>query len=168
MEKWHVCIGVQLREGQCATRRERISHCFCRACVVGAQTTPSLWMNTMKRCSLSLATARRTLLLSLGLLALGATAQAQGMVRNFPETALRGTMEVKQPPWITMDGATAQLSPGARIRDTGNKLVLSGGLVGQPLLVNYVLAPGGLVHDVWILSEAEAALKRPRASDLKN
>ena len=124
----------------------------------------------MKRCSLSFSTARRHLLLSLGLLAVGvsaATAQAQGVVRNFPETALRGVMEVGQPPWITMDGKTAQLSPGSRIRGTSNTLVLSGGLVGQKLVVNYVLAPGGLVHDVWILTEAEAALERPTAADLK-
>jgi hypothetical protein len=126
-------------------------------------------MNTMKRCSLSFSTARRSLLLATGLLAagLGATAQAQGVVRNFPETALRGVMEVGQPPWITMDGEKAQLSPGARIRSTGNTIVMSAGLVGQKLAVNYVLAPGGLVHDVWILTEAEAALKRPTASDLK-
>ncbi|WP_231943403.1 hypothetical protein [Hydrogenophaga crassostreae] len=124
----------------------------------------------MKRCSLFLSTARRSLLLSMGLLAagLGASAQAQGVVRNFPDTALRGTMEVGQPPWITMDGEKAQLSPGSRIRGTSNTLVMSGGLVGQKLVVNYVLAPGGLVHDVWILTEAEAALKRPRAADLKN
>jgi hypothetical protein len=127
-------------------------------------------MNTMKRCSLSFSTARRSLLLSMSLLAagLGANAQAQGVVRNFPEAALRGTMEVGQPPWINMDGATAQLSPGSRIRGTSNTIVMSGGLVGQKLVVNYVLAPGGLVHDVWILTEAEAALKRPRAADLKN
>lgn len=127
----------------------------------------------MKRCSLSFSTARLSLLLSMGLLAtaFGASAQAQGVVRNFPDTALRGTMEVVQPPWITMDGEKAQLSPGSRIRstgNTGNTIVMSGGLVGQKLVVNYVLAPGGLVHDVWLLTEAEAALKRPRAADLKN
>jgi len=124
----------------------------------------------MKRCSLSFSTARLSLLLSIGLLAsgFGASAQAQGVVRNFPDTALRGTMEVVQPPWITMDGEKAQLSPGSRIRSTGNTIVMSGGLVGQKLVVNYVLAPGGLVHDVWLLTEAETALKRPRAADLKN
>lgn len=125
----------------------------------------------MKRCFLSFTSARRRLFLATGLLALGVspiTAQAQGVVRNFPEAALRGTMEVGQPPWITMDGVTAQLSPGARIRGTRNTIEMSGGLSGQKLVVNYMLAPGGLVHEVWILTEAEAALKRPRAADLKN
>jgi hypothetical protein len=129
-------------------------------------------MNTMKRCSLSsLNAARRSLLIATGLLTLGVnatTAQAQGVVRNFPDNALRGTMVVGQPPWITMDGEKAQLSPGARIRGTGNTLVISASLVDQQLVVNYVVAPGGLVHEVWILTEAEAALKRPRASDLQN
>jgi hypothetical protein len=127
-------------------------------------------MYTMKRCPVSFTSLRRSLLLSMGLLAagLGATAQAQGLVRNFPASALRGVMEVKQPPWITMDGETAQLSPGARIRGTSNRLVLSGGLVGQRILVNYVLAPGGLVHEVWLLTEAEAALDRLSAADLED
>jgi hypothetical protein len=125
-------------------------------------------MNTMKRCTVSFTTARRSLLVSMGLLAAGLSAHAQGLVRNFPEAALRGTMEVGQPPWITLDGVTAQLSPGSRIRGTSNTIVLSGGLVGQKLLVNYLLAPGGLVQEVWILTEGEAALKRPRASDRKN
>jgi hypothetical protein len=137
-----------------------------------AANPPSLWMNTMKRCSLSsLNAARRSLLIATGLLTLGVnatTAQAQGVVRNFPDNALRGTMVVGQPPWITMDGEKAQLSPGARIRGTGNTLVISASLVDQQLVVNYVVAPGGLVHEVWILTEAEAALKRPRASDLQN
>lgn len=155
-----------------ARARERIAGCTHRPSFrLSGETFFSLWMNTMKRCTLSFSTARRGLLLSLGLLAAGwsaTSAQAQGVVRNFPETALRGTMEVGQPPWITMDGVTAQLSPGSRIRSTSNTIVMSGGLVGQKLVVNYVLAPGGLVHDVWLLTEAEAALKRPRAADLKN
>lgn len=124
----------------------------------------------MKRCSVSFPHLRRHLLLSLGLLAVGVsatTAQAQGVVRNFPEKALRGVMEIGQPPWITMDGKTAQLSPGSRIRSTSNTIVMSAGLIGQKLVVNYVLAPGGLVHDVWLLTEAEAALERPTAADLK-
>jgi hypothetical protein len=34
--------------------------------------------------------------------------------------------------------------------------------------VNYTLEPSGLVHNVWILTEAEARLKRPRSPDPKN
>ena len=40
-------------------------------------------------------------------------------------------------------------------------LLLSGSIVGQSLLVNFVRNPTGEVHDVWVLTEAEAALKLP-------
>jgi hypothetical protein len=125
-------------------------------------------MYTMKRCFLKSPSAlRRQVLLAMGLMALGATAHAQALPRNFPEIALRGTMVVTQPPWITMDGNTAQLSPGARIKNVNNTLVLSGSLLGQELVVNYTIN-GGLVHEVWILDQREAALERPRAADLQN
>ena len=68
-----------------------------------------------------------------------------------------------------MDGAPARLSPGSRIREANNMFVLSAALVDrEKLTVNYTLEPSGLVHDVWILTEAEARLKRPRAADLKD
>ena len=120
----------------------------------------------MKRCT-SLALRRQTVL-ALGLMALGLSAQAQqALPRNFPDNALRGVMVVKQPPLITMDGKAAQLSPGARIKGVSNTLVMSGSLVDQELVVNYTLN-GGQVHEVWLLDAREAALKRPRAADLKN
>jgi hypothetical protein len=108
---------------------------------------------------------RRAALLTLAALASGLSGptQAQNQPRIFPAKALRGTLVVTQPPLVTLDGRPAQLSPGARIRGTHNMLLLSGSLVGQELLVNYTLEPHGMVHDVWILTEAEAAEKRPRA-----
>ncbi len=122
----------------------------------------------MKRCTLNAsATLRRQALLTMGLMVLGIAAQAQALPRNFPDSALRGTMAVTQPPMVTMDGKAAQLSPGARIKNLNNTVVMSGTLVGQQVVVNYTLN-GGLVHDVWILDEREAALKRPYAADLKN
>jgi hypothetical protein len=129
---------------------------------------PSLWMNTMKRCTPNAhAVLRRQTLLAIGLMTLGLTAHAQALPRKFPDNALRGTMVVTQPPWITMDGKSAQLSPGARIKNVNNTLVMSGSLVGQEIVVNYALN-GGLVHEVWILDQREAAQKRPRAADLQN
>lgn len=102
------------------------------------------------------------------LLALAGTAQAQGPVRPFPANAIRATMVVQTPPEVTMDGRVMRLSPGARIRGTGNTMVLSGSLVGQSLTVNYVTDMHGLVHEVWILTEAEAAEKRPRLGHQHN
>ncbi len=115
----------------------------------------------MNRCFSGLL-SRRTLLVCVSVVLLS-QAQAQNAPRNFPANALRGTMVVTQPPVITMDGKSVQLSPGARIKGPGNLLVLSGTIVGQELIVNYTVEPQGMVHDVWILTEAEAAEKRKRA-----
>lgn len=97
------------------------------------------------------------------LLLVGATltgpAGAQGQ-RTFPQTALRGALVIGEAPEITLNGKPARLAPGARIRDPGNMLAMSGTLAGARLLVHYTLDPLGLVRDVWILSEEEAA-RRP-------
>ncbi|OGB33288.1 MAG: hypothetical protein A3F78_16465 [Burkholderiales bacterium RIFCSPLOWO2_12_FULL_61_40] len=96
------------------------------------------------------------------LLCLGASAMAQtAAVRPFPPTAQRGTMQITNPPNMLMNGELARLSPGARIRGTNNMLVMSGALVGQTLLVAYVREPLGLVHEVWVLTEAEAQAAKP-------
>ena len=87
-------------------------------------------------------------------LALPAAAQVQ---RNFPATALRGTLEVTQPPEVLLNGAPARLAPGARIRGTDNLLQMSGRLLGQRYVVDYTLDIGGLVMDVWLLTPQEAA-----------
>jgi hypothetical protein len=120
----------------------------------------------MNRCLASRFRAiRRTTVLALGLLAFGLApaALAQNQPRPFPANALRGKLVVVQPPVIQLDGKTAQLSPGARIRGTNNMLLMSGSLLNQELLVNYTVESHGLVHDIWILTEAEAAEKRKRA-----
>jgi hypothetical protein len=80
--------------------------------------------------------------------------------RNFPADALRGKLVVLAPPMARLNGADARLAPGARIRGPDNLLVLSGAIVGAELVVNYTLDTGGLVHDVWILTDEERA-RRP-------
>ena len=123
----------------------------------------------MNRCSVSFAPRRAALLALLALQALPLAALAQIQVRNFPSKALRGQMLVQQHPLITMDGVATRLSPGARIRDANNMMVMTGALVGitTPLVVNYVIDPQGQVHEVWILTAAEAAQKRPTLAELK-
>ena len=156
----HTVSGHHERIQSCSTptRRRNIWFLF------------SLWINTMNRCP---APSRPLRLAALCVLALAATgllpiSQAQTLHRHFPDNALRGTMVVQQPPLITLDGRQTQLSPGARIRSTGNTLLLSGALIGQQLAVNYTLEPSGSVHEVWVLTPTEIAEKRPRAADLKN
>jgi hypothetical protein len=81
------------------------------------------------------------------------------LARPFPATALRGTLEVTQPPLALLNGQPARLSPSVRIRAANNLIVVSGTLVGQPVVVHYTLEPGGQLHDVWILREDERAKK---------
>lgn len=103
------------------------------------------------------------LALGLPLLSLCSVARAQyiTMVRGFPDAAQRGTLTITQSPEITLNGQPARLSPGARIHDQHDMLVLPAHLTGQTLLVNFVTESLGLVHEVWILTPDEAALPLP-------
>jgi hypothetical protein len=87
-----------------------------------------------------------------------------GSVRPFPAHAERAILQVVQPPTILLNGQPERLSPGSRIRDPNNMLVLSGTLIGQNLLVHYVREPLGLIHEVWILTDAEAQRPTPAKS----
>lgn len=93
---------------------------------------------------------------------------AQGLVRQFPAAAKRGTLEVTQPPNILINGQPERLSPGARIKSPNNMIVLSGSLVGQALLVNYLRDPQGHIHEVWLLNPAEAQEKRAGMETVTN
>ena len=90
------------------------------------------------------------------LLALAAALPARAQ-RVFERNALRGELVVVAPPEVKLNGQPQRLSPGSRIRNPQNLLQLSGGLLGQKLLVNYTLDGFGNVHDVWILSAQESA-----------
>jgi hypothetical protein len=61
---------------------------------------------------------------------------------------------------VLINGQAERLSPGARIKNPDNLLVMSGALVGQRVLVNYLRNAQGELHEVWILSSTEAAEKR--------
>ena len=118
----------------------------------------------MNRCTRRLMGALFVLSASAALLPLPASAQTDGVtpnVRQFPKAALRGELVVVAAPNITLDGKADRLSPGARIRDANNMLVLSGALVNQTLVVNYLRESAGNVHEVWILSSEEIRQKRP-------
>jgi hypothetical protein len=80
-------------------------------------------------------------------------------VRNFPPKVQRGTLIVTAPPDVTLNGKPDRLSPGARIRGTNNMLAMSGVLIGQSLVVNYLREPNGMLHDVWILTALEAKIQ---------
>lgn len=99
----------------------------------------------------------RCLLAAIAAFALVAPAAAQ-LQRNFPATALRGSIVLGQDADLRLNGRSAQFAPGVRIRDQSNMLQVTGALVGQKLRVNYTIDISGLVKDVWILRPEEEAM----------
>lgn len=83
--------------------------------------------------------------------------QQPHLKRNFPATALRGEIVFLNSPEIQLNGHAARLSPGSRIRNMDNMLVLSGTLAGQRATVNYTVEEiTQQVMDVWLLRPEEA------------
>lgn len=121
----------------------------------------------MNRCShpaLVLRTETLALLAALfALVAPLAHAQQADLPRSPPIAALaqRGILRVVQPPEALLNGQPARLAPGARIRDRNNLLVVSGALLDQDVLVRYTVDTLGLIHEVWVLTDAEAAQPAP-------
>jgi hypothetical protein len=106
----------------------------------------------MNRCHRRRALLALTALTSLPLLSWGQVS----IQRDAPKDVVLGRMTVIAPPSIDMDGREDRLSPGARIRDLRNMLVLSGSLVGQTVPVVYRRETlTGLVHEVWLLTPDE-------------
>lgn len=92
----------------------------------------------------------------------GVSSEAAFGGRNFPIDALRGRLRVIDAPVIRLDGREDRLSPGVRIRDARNLLVVSTAITGQDLWVNYTRDASGLVGEVWVLNADEA--RAPRAA----
>jgi hypothetical protein len=125
----------------------------------GAIFIDSLWIYTMNRWNPLRARLLVTACAALAglLLSLSAPAFAQGFQRSAPKDVAPAEMVVTAPPQVTLDGKADRLSPGARIHDFHNRLVLSGGLVGQTVPVVYRRDTLGLVHEVWMLTPDEYA-----------
>jgi hypothetical protein len=118
-------------------------------------------MYTMNRCTCSPKHHLIAMALAAGLaLTLGLPVAAQTIAHRIPpiaQAAQSGVLVVTAPPEVLLDGKGTRLSPGARIHGYNNLLVLPATLVGQKLQVRYVRETLGLVHEVWILTEAEVA-----------
>ena len=87
-------------------------------------------------------------------------AAAQLAVRQFPAAAKRGNLSVTAPPEVLINGRVERLAPGVRIHGLTNTLVMSTTLVGKTMVVNYTRENQGLIHEIWLLNQAEAALER--------
>jgi hypothetical protein len=111
----------------------------------------------MKRCNEILArlALAACAALAAGSLILPTAAAAQGIRREAPKDVVLGKLVVTAPPEVILDGKPDRLSPGSRIRDLNNMLVLSGNIVGKTLPVVYRRDAAGLVHEAWILTDEE-------------
>jgi hypothetical protein len=90
-----------------------------------------------------------------GFALLAALAYAQAPLRDVPKDVKHGHIKVTSPPQVELDGKVDRLSPGARIRNVNNMIVMSGTLVGKTVPVLYRREAAGMLHDVWILTPDE-------------
>ena len=114
--------------------------------------------------------ARRRLALCMPVLLLGSALSAGApapsfaqmadlRARVFPPGTMRGRLKLGAFPEAWLNGQAITLSPGARIRQTDNLLVLPQQIAGQELTVHYRLEGAtGQVREIWLLSAAEAAI----------
>jgi hypothetical protein len=78
------------------------------------------------------------------------------LVREAPRDVKPAIITVSTtPPVIAVDGVPDRFSPGARIRDRNNMLVLTGQLAGTQHYTVYRRDAAGLVHEVWLLTYDE-------------
>ena len=85
---------------------------------------------------------------------MGVAAFAAAQVRTIPKEAQRAEIRHVETMYVELNGKPLQLSPGAQIRDTHNRLVLPTSLA-EKYDVRYLLDGTGLVNRVWILTPIE-------------
>ncbi len=76
--------------------------------------------------------------------------------RIIPESAEYGVMVPPVGRQVRIDGEAMMLSPGAKIRNMYNRIILPGTLI-RPVTVRYTQNLTGQVHRVWIITPAEDA-----------
>jgi hypothetical protein len=93
------------------------------------------------------------LLAGLSILCVAALVHAQ--LRTLPADARRGQIRHLQEMYVRIDGHTARLAAGAKVRDPHNRILLPAA-IPPGSLVRYTVNAQGEVSAVWILSEREA------------
>ncbi len=87
-----------------------------------------------------------------------APAAAQGTVsRNFPQSALRGSVVFLTPPAIKLNGQATTTAPAFRVHGIDNLLVMTAQLANRQAIIDYTTDLEGKVTEAWILSPTEAA-----------
>ncbi|MCK2096378.1 hypothetical protein [Thauera aromatica] len=80
--------------------------------------------------------------------------------RMIPDEAAKVKMRFSPAGLVHIEDRALRLSPGAQIRDTGNRIVLPAYVRGEHT-VRVLLDNNGQVHRVWILTPHEAAAPVP-------
>ena len=103
-------------------------------------------------------------LAALACMAAPAQAQVQpgmGVVRNFPDASLRGSLTIQGGSDAVLSGRTIRMAPGMRLFSPQNSLVMLHTVQGQTFKVNYLIENStGMLLSAWILTEGEAAQPR--------
>lgn len=109
-----------------------------------------------------------TALAGFALAATAVSAQVSS-IRSAPKDVKPAIIAVSAtPPIITLDGKADRFSPGARIKDRDERLVLTGALAGKSVYTVYRRDAAGLVHEVWLLNEEEFRKLGGTSADLGN
>ena len=82
------------------------------------------------------------------------TARAE---RNFPEPATRGDMKAFEYPEMKIGDKIFRLSPGSRIFNRHNLIIMPASLQIQTAPIMYTLDTRGDLASVWLLTDEEAA-----------
>jgi len=90
------------------------------------------------------------------LLVLLVPALALAQLRTIPKDAKRGEIRSLGNMDVAIDGKKMRLSPGAQIRDAGNRVLVPTALPAE-VKIKYLLDGQNMVHRVWILSPQEIA-----------
>jgi hypothetical protein len=110
----------------------------------------------------------RTALAGFALAATAVSAQVSS-IRSAPKDVKPAIIAVSAtPPIIAVDGKADRFSPGARIKDRDERLVLTGTLAGRSVYTVYRRDAAGLVHEVWLLNEEEYRKLGGSDADLGN
>jgi hypothetical protein len=98
-------------------------------------------------------------ILAAAALAAAAAPAAAQVHRNFPQKALRGTVQFETPPHIRLNGTEVLMSPGVRIHGMDNMLKMSGALEGSKYVIDYTVESLGLVSEIWLLTPDEVNVR---------
>lgn len=96
-----------------------------------------------------------TLLVTAAVALIAGNGWAQAIVREAPKDVKPGIIEVTTAPRIKVDGKDDRFTPGVRVRDEKNMLVLTGRLTNKKFYTVYRRDVTGQVHEVWLLTPEE-------------